>query len=284
MQETGLILEGGGMRGIYTAGVLDFFLDDHIKLRRIYAVSAGACHACSYLSGQKDRARRTVMDYLKDPRYATFRSLRKTGDLFSREFVYDEIPNKLLPFDYDAFKESDFDFTVVVTNIRSGKAEYKKVHDLKSEIDIIRASSSLPYVSKKVEIDGEYYMDGGISDSIPYERSCEDGNCRNIVVLTRQLGYEKKPDSMVYLGRMLYRRYPELVESMKTRHQRYNDALLNILRGMKDGRVLIICPKSSVKVGRLEKDPERLYELYIQGYNDAKEKSAQLHKFLDAAQ
>ena len=276
-----LILEGGGMRGLYTAGVLDLFLDEGIYFKKLCAVSAGACHACSYLSRQRDRARRTVMDFLHDPDYATIKSIRETGDLFSKKLVYDEIPNKLLPFDYDTFRKGSFEFDAVVTNIHTGKAEYKRVRDMQTDIEIIRASSSLPYVSQKVEIDGQFYMDGGIADSIPYAYSKSQGNKKHVIILTRHSEYRKTPDRLAStLGRAVYKNYPEFRETMKQRHLNYNKTVFEILLDKLKEEIIVISPRETVKAGRIEKDPRRLQKLYDQGYNDAKEKLPELMDYL----
>lgn len=281
MFEAGLILEGGGMRGIYTAGVLDSLLDGEIFFRRVYGVSAGACHACSYLSRQRGRAMRTVTDFLGDRRYAGVYSLVTTGDFFGAKFIYDEVPNRLIPFDYDAYLRSGSALTAVLTNCRTGLPAYLPVKDMRRDIDLIRASSSLPMLSRKVELGGEYYLDGGISDSIPLARSIRDGARRNVVVLTQHRGYRKeaggKTISMMRLG---YRRYPLLVEAMKTRHLRYNGALDLIEKEEAAGGVFVIQPKRPVEIDRLEKDKGKLLALYEEGVADGAALLPALRAFL----
>lgn len=269
MNGTGLILEGGGMRGAYTAGVLDCLLDNGLHFRTVYGVSAGACHACSYLSRQRGRAIRTVTDYLGDKRYAGVYSLLTTGDFFGVSMIYDEIPNHLIPYDYEAFAREGAAFTVVATNLHTGRAEYLSAKDLRGDMAFIRASSSLPLLSRPVEIGGERYLDGGISDSIPLARSIADGNAKHLVVLTRHRGYRKEPDSALRFLRRKYRAYPGLVDSMAHRHERYNQALDLCYTEQEAGRAVIIQPRKPVKLGRLEKNPGKLRDLYRTGYEDA---------------
>ena len=182
-------LEGGGMRAVYTAGVLDFFMDQELYFKHIYAVSAGSCQACSYLSKQHGRGYHTIVDYLDDKRYCSLYSLIKTGDLFGVEMCYNLIPNQLNLYDYEVFDQYEGNFYAVVTNCRTGQAEYMKINDLHKDIISIRASSSLPLVSRNVTI-GEYeYLDGGIADPIPFKKSIQDGNMKNVVILTQSEGY-----------------------------------------------------------------------------------------------
>ena len=185
--QIGLILEGGGMRGLYTAGVLDFFLDKNIEFSSCYGVSAGAAHCCSYLSKQRERAFKASTEHLSNRNYASVYSLITTGDYFNSDFVYRKLPEELNPYDYEAFSRFEGEFYAVVTDCQSGQAEYKQIHDMKKDMDVIRASCSLPFLSKKVMIDGKAYLDGGVSDSIPLRKSMEDGNQKNVVILTRDV-------------------------------------------------------------------------------------------------
>lgn len=283
MVEAGLILEGGGMRGTYTTGVLDLLMDADLYFRHVYGVSAGACHACSYGSRQRGRAVRTVTDYLDDQRYAGVRSLVRTGDYFGVQMIYDEIPNRLIPFDYDAFLHGGMELTAVLTDCVTGQAEYVKVGDLRRDMTVIRASSSLPLLSKSVQIGGKSYLDGGIADSIPLARSISDGNRKNLVVLTRHRGYRKGPGRMNALIGLGYRKYPELVESAKTRHLRYNQALDLIEEQERRGNVFVIQPQAPLEIGRLERDRDKLLALHRQGYDDARALLSALRRFLEGA-
>lgn len=276
----GLILEGGGMRGVYTAGVLDFFLDQEIGFSEIYGVSAGSCHACSYLSKQRKRAFDVNADYLKDPRYCGLRSLLKTGNLFGAEMLYDIIPNQLNPYDHETFMKYPGKFYAVATDCRTGRPRYQQIKDLREDIIWIRASSSMPMVSRMVEIDGVPYLDGGISDSIPLRQSIRNGNAKNVLILTRDASYRKKPGKTAALMRSFYPGYPNLVRQMARRAENYNRTQELIEKGIRAGKVFVIRPKEPVHVGRVEKDREKLEALYRQGYKDAVEAWEDLKNFL----
>ncbi len=276
----GLILEGGGMRGVYTAGVLDFFLDKNIFFDTCYGVSAGACHCCSYLSKQRKRAFETNVNYLKDKNYCSFYSLVKTGDLFGVDLMYNQIPNKLHPYDFEAFDNNPSVFKVVVTNCKTGKAEYITIKDLHEDIIAVRASSSLPLLARIVEIKGEKYLDGGIADSIPLGKAIEDGSSKNVIILTQHPGYRKDPNKMLPLIKIKYKAYPKLIETIEKRHINYNESLDLIEEEVKAGRAFVIQPKKPVKLGRIEKDKEKLTALYEEGYRCAEESYDSLMAFL----
>ena len=191
MDKVGLILEGGGMRGIYTAGVLDFFIDKKIEVDLVVGVSAGGCHAASYLSKQYNRAFRTNIDYLHDKEYLSFRNLIKTGSIFGMDLMFNKIPNELYPYDYETFNKSKSKFTVVATNCETGEAEYFQLKDMKKDIMYLQASCSIPMFANIVEVDGYKLVDGGVSDSIPIEYALKQGCNKNIVVLTRDRTYRK---------------------------------------------------------------------------------------------
>lgn len=280
MFDAGLILEGGGMRGIFTAGVLDFFLDKDLRPKSVYGVSAGACHAASYLSRQRGRAYRISVDYLDDRRYCSVRSLLLTGDIFGVKMCYDTIPNELYPYDYDTYLKYEGEFRVVVTNCRTGQAEYLPVRDMRHDLAYIRASSSLPAVSRNVEIGGQEYLDGGISDSIPLARSIRDGNLKNIVVLTQHDGYRKGPNSLMPLIRMRYRKYPKLIEASENRHIIYNETLDFIAAEEAAGRAFVLRPGEPLELGRIEKDRRKLQEIYELGYSEARAAYPALAGFL----
>lgn len=276
----GLVLEGGGMRGVYTAGVLDFFLDQEIGFAEVYGVSAGSCHACSYLSKQRKRAFDVNVDYLKDPRYCSLRSLIRTGDLFGAKMLYETIPNELNPYDHQEFQKYPGKFYAVVTDCRTGKPRYQQITDLHKDIIWIRASSSMPIVSRMVEINGTPYLDGGISDSIPLRQSIRNGNKKNVLILTRDASYRKKPGKMAAIMRAFYPQYPNLARRMAHRAESYNKTLELIEKGEKAGKVFVIRPQEPVHLGRVEKDREKLEALYRQGYKDAVESWEKLHIFL----
>jgi predicted patatin/cPLA2 family phospholipase len=280
MLNIGLILEGGGMRAVYTAGVLDFFMERELYFNHIYAVSAGSCQACSYLSKQQGRGYRTIVDYLDDKRYCSFYSLIKTGDLFGVEMCYDLIPNQLNLYDYEVFDQYEGNFYAVVTNCSTGKSEYIKINDMHRDIIAIRASSSLPLVSRNVAIGDQEYLDGGISDPIPLAKSLQDGNRKNVVILTQSEGYTKKADSTMPLLKLRYRKYPQLVKSMETRHMKYNETLLSIQEEEKKGNAFVIRPSLPPNIGRTEKNIKKLQDLYEMGYENAKASYKDLKNFI----
>ncbi len=278
--QTALVLEGGGLRGIYTAGVLDCFLEHNIHLRDVYAVSAGACHACSYLAGQKGRAYHTNVDYLHDKRYCSLTSLVTTGNLFGVEFLYHELPEKLYPIDNAAFCKTPSDFHTVVTNCVTGAPEYPQVRDLFRDIDFVRASSSLPGLSRFVMLNGVPYLDGGISDAIPLRRSQEDGHFKNVVVLTRDRSYRKGPSKSTALLKWKYRAYPALVERLEMRHLAYNAQLDFVHNAEKTGQAFLIAPSVPLQLGRMEKNREKLDSIYQLGKKDALERLDALREYL----
>lgn len=281
MYNAGLILEGGGMRGVYTAGVLDYFLDQKIEFSSCYGVSAGACHACSYLSKQKGRAFATNVNYLKDKRYCSVHSLITTGDLFGVEMLYDIIPNQLIPYDYHAFEDNKCKFYAVATNCRTGEPEYFHIKNMRRDINAVRASSSLPLLARRVIINNEEYLDGGISDSIPLKKSIKDGNKINVLVLTRDSSYRKRPNKLARIIRLKYSDCPQLIKRLEERHENYNKTLEFIAEERNAGRAFVIQPKNTVNIGLIEKDRNKLEALYKEGYNDAEEAYPRLIKFLE---
>ncbi len=282
MYQAGLVLEGGGMKGAYTAGVLDFFMDQKIEFSGVYGVSAGAIHMCSYLSGQRGRSIDIWLKYGADKRYCSIRSLLFTGDLFNVDMCYRLIPEKLNPFDNEAYKRYSGKAYAVVTNIETGKPEYLRVRDGLADIGMVRASASLPLVSRNVEINGKLYLDGGISDAIPIQKSILDGNRKNIVILTKEEGYVRKPSSQLGLIKMRYRKYPQVYELMKNRHTEYNQVMEYLYRQQANGQAFVIRPKKAGDVGRLEKDPKKLEALYQEGYADAEACYEEMIQYLES--
>ena len=281
MIESGLVVEGGGMRGIYTAGVLDFFMEKNIYFDDCYGVSAGACHLSSYLSKQRGRSLKVTLDYINDKRYCSINSLIKTGDMFGVEMLYNRIPNELVLYDYETFNKFKGNFYSVVTNCKTGKAEYMKIQDMKKDIVNVRASSSLPLLSRIVEINGEEYLDGGITDSIPIKKSIEDGHHKNVVILTRDKTYRKSKASFLNIFKIKYKKYPNLVKAIEDRYKMYNNTIDFIEEKRKNGEVFVIQPKGPVNISRVEKDKTKLKALYYEGYNDAKECYEDLIKFIN---
>ena len=271
MYQAGLVLEGGGMKGLYTAGVLDFFLDKGLDFSHLYGVSAGACHMCSYLSKQRGRALSVSVDYLDTKKYCSLESLVTSGDLFNVDFCYHLIPDYLYPYDNVTFEKYPGKAYSVVTNIETGQPEYLRVRDITRDIDKIRASASLPLVARTVKIDGKPYLDGGISDAIPLEKSILDGNRKNIVVMTKEVGYVRQPAAAAQLAliKLKYRKYPKIYELMADRHTRYNNCLAYIGRQEANGQAFVIRPQHKSDVGRIEKDKDKLIALYEEGYQEA---------------
>ncbi|MFT3737994.1 MAG: patatin family protein [Breznakibacter sp.] len=258
-----LVLEGGGFRGIYTAGVLDAFLDERLVFDYLIGVSAGAAYGVSYVSGQYER-NLAVNAYVNDPRYCSWGNLFKKGNYFDWEFVYQTMPTQMVPFDYDAFLHSPSNLHVVVTNIVTGEPEYKhlKTDNPRMFRDWLTATSSLPFISKPKAIDGKLYMDGGLSDSIPVHKALADGNQRAVVVLTRPRGYRKKPLKNHLILRLAYRKFPKLVQLMKDRAHCYNRTIDDLEKMEKEGRAFIIRPDDAIIVSRLENNPANLRRVY----------------------
>ena len=271
MNKIGLILEGGGMRGIYTAGVLDFFIEKNIEVDITIGVSAGSCHASSYLSKQYKRAYNSTVDYINDKRYLSFSNLIKTGSIFGMDFMFNKIPNELNIYDYDTFAKSKSKFVVVATNCETGSPEYFELKDLKKEIIYMQASCSIPMFANIVEIDDFKLVDGGVSDSIPIEYSLNQGYKKNIVVLTRDITYKKNKQKFLPIVNKKYKKYPNLVKAIENRHLNYNKSLNLVNKLEKDGDVLVIRPKKPVNVSHIEKNAKKLTALYEEGYDDAKE-------------
>lgn len=282
MYQAGLVLEGGGMKGVYSAGVLDFFLDKGMEFSSCYGVSAGACCLCSFLSGQRKRAYDVIVDYLEDKNYCGLYSLLKTGDIFGADMCYHRIPDELNPYDHEAFYQYKGNFYSVVTNIETGEAEYIPIKDLKEEIEAIRASASLPLVSRNVPWKGKLFLDGGISDAIPLKRSMADGNLKNVVIMTKETGYRRKPSWETGLIKLRYKKYPKVYELMKNRHLVYNENLDFIEAQERAGKVFVIRPAHKSSVGRIERDKEKLKALYEEGYKDAEASYKNLLAYLEA--
>ncbi len=269
MINAGLVLEGGGMKGVYTAGVLDFFIDKGMWFQNCYGVSMGACNLCSYISRQRGRALAVTLDYMDDPNYCGIRPLLKTGDLFNVKMAYTDIPYVLNPFDFDTAAAYEGNAYAVVTNLETGKAEYIKINDLKESMDVIRASASMPLVSRNVMLNGKPYLDGGIADSIPIKRSIDDGNQKHVVVMTKEIGYQRKPFAMMPAVKLRYRKYPRIVRDLQLRHTRYNKVVAYLEREHAKGNLFLIRPTYKSEVDRVEKDKKKLQALYDQGYQEA---------------
>lgn len=268
---TGLVLEGGGMRGVFTSGVLDYLLDRKIYFPYSVAVSAGACNGLSYMSRQRGRAKASNIDLLEKHRYIGVKYLWSQRCIFDQKFMYDTLPNKVLPFDYDACFGNPATFEMVTTNCRTGKACYLSDRSSPERlINIVKASSSLPFVCPIVTVDGEPMLDGGIVDSIPVERAIETGHPFNVVVLTRNKGF-REHSSDVKIPKYIYRDYPRLRLVLSRRHACYNRQLELVDRLEAEGRILPIRPRHPLEVDRLECDTKKLEALYAEGYDCARQ-------------
>ena len=277
--KTGLVMEGGAMRGMFTCGVIDVFLENGITFDGAAGVSAGATFGCNFKSRQIGRAVRYNKKYSRDWRYCSIRSLLTTGDLYGADFCYREIVNDLDPFDREAFRENPMDFYVVATDVSTGKPVYHNCTEGNdTDISWIRASASMPIVSRPVKIDGCELLDGGIVDSVPFEYMLRLGYDRLVIILTQPDGYRKSAASPLIPA--LLRRYPKIAEAMAVRHERYNQQLAGIKIMEQSGDVFVIRPPEDLKISRTEKDPDELERVYQIGKKEAVRRSAELQKYL----
>ncbi len=262
----GLVMEGGAMRGLFTAGVIDILMENGIEFDCAVGVSAGAAFGCNYKSGQPRRAIRYNLRFAKDKRYCSWRSMIKTGDLYGAEFCYHEVPEKLDLFDFRAYEQSPMEFYVVCTDVETGQPVYRKCRNMDREnMEWLRASASMPIVSRVVELDGRKLLDGGISDSIPL-RFMESTGCeRNVVVLTRPRDYRKKNGKHGGFVKLMLKKYPKLVKAMENRPRMYNGELKYISEAEKAGRALVIAPDEPLPAGHIEHDTDVLLETYRRG-------------------
>lgn len=281
--KTGLVLEGGAMRGMFTAGILDVLMEAGVIFDGAIGVSAGAAFGVNYKSRQIGRAIRYNMRFCADKRYCGLRCLLRTGNIYSTEFAYGEVPLKYDVFDFDAYRRNPMEFHIVCTDVESGQPVYHRWDSFDDHgFDWIRASASMPLVSKIVEIDGQKLLDGGIADSIPLRYFESIGYGRNVVILTQPDAYEKKENGLLFLIRLMYRKYPRLVEAMEKRHAVYNETLEYIAQKEKTGDILVLRPETSLPVSRVERKPERLKAVYDIGRAAAHARLSEIRAFLAA--
>ncbi|MCE1190175.1 MAG: patatin family protein [Ignavibacteria bacterium] len=270
MKNTGLILEGGGMRGVYTSGILQFFMENELWFPYIIGVSMGACNAANYVSRQTMRNKIVNISFVNDPRYISYKRLLFRGELFGMDFIFNTIPNSIELFDYTAFFSHNCNCITVVTNCKTGQAEYYGHKELgNSYMKILQASSSLPFIQKPVFYKGEPYMDGGLSDSVPIRKSESDGNTKNVIILTQPNGYRKKIEPLAKYAALRYPAFPGLQTTLRNRHIMYNETMDYIEEAERTGRVFVIRPQQTLAVGRVERDKQKLYAVYDIGYKDA---------------
>ena len=266
--KTALVLEGGAMRGMYTAGVLDVFMDNNIKFDAVIGVSAGALFGVNLLSGQRGRVIRYNKIFNSNKNYLGIRPLLKTGNIVSTEYAYDLVPRKLDPFDDEAFMKSGIPFYAVVTNIRTGEPEYIQIKSVFKQMDVLRASGSMPVVSKPVRLGHGLYLDGAVTDSIPYEKMLEMGYDKVVVVLTKPADYVKKP-MPGYMTSLYKKNYPKFEEKFRNRHIMYNGQIERLKELEKEGTAYVVRPSEHIQISKIEKNPDKLESLYQLGIKDS---------------
>ena len=265
--KVGLVLEGGAMRGLFTAGVLDVFLENNIEVTDIVGVSAGTLFGVNYVSKQPKRALRYNVNYINDKRYMSLKSWIKTGNLINKDFTYYKVPFQLDVFDNKTFKNSKTNFYATVTNIENGEAEFIKIHDPYLQMETLRATSALPFISEIIEVDGKKYLDGGIANSIPIDFFEKKNYDKIIVILTRPISYRKKKSTSIQF-KLFYKKYRHRIEKLENRYKNYNETVEKILELEKQGKVFVIRPSEDINVKRLEKDIEKLNHVYNLGVKD----------------
>ncbi|MCF0221418.1 MAG: patatin family protein [Fibrobacter sp.] len=282
VNDVALVLEGGGMRGAYSAGVLDALHDEGIKFGAYAGTSAGATHLCNYLSEQRNRNFRLDTIHSQDKRYMSLRNWLFTGNYFNLKFCYHTVPEEIDPFDFETFARNAVEtpFYAAASNVETGGAEYLVVRDLRTDMDAIRSSSSLALASSMVHYQGKKMFDGNTADSIPFEFMDSIGYKKQVVIAARPMGYTKGPNKLVPLYRLVYGRYPKFVEAVANRHTRYNKCLRTLCAWEKEGRSFVFRPSVNLKIGRVEKDASKITALYALGLKDAKERMGLLKKFL----
>jgi predicted patatin/cPLA2 family phospholipase len=259
----GLVLEGGAMRGLFTAGIIDVMMEAGVEPDGLIGVSAGAAFGCNYKSRQPGRAVRYNTRFAKDPRYSGLRSLIKTGDYFNAEFGYHIVPKEYDIFDTEAFEQNRLVFVFVCTDVMTGKAVYHQMDRVTfDELEWLRASASMPLASKVVEVGGRKLLDGGVADSIPLAYFERIGYERNVVILTQPEGYVKEPNRLMPLMRLALRKYPKMLEAMENRHLMYNQELEYVRQAEREGRCLVIRPDEKLPIGHISHDPENMRRVY----------------------
>lgn len=283
--KTGLVLEGGGMRGLFTAGVMDVMMEKGIRFDGIVGVSAGASFGCNYKSHQIGRVLRYNVRFKDDPRYMGLRSLFRTGNLVAAEFSYHTLPKELDVFDFEAYNSDPAEFHVVCTDVETGEPVYQRLDYMDDKgLEWIRASASMPLVSKPVEIDGRLLLDGGISDSIPLKYFQEQGFERNLVILTQPKGFYKKKTKLMPLFHLFSSRYPAIIQAMSRRHLMYNEELAYLEEQESLGRILLVYPQETLPIGRTEQNEEKMRRIYAMGRAKAEEMLPEIQAFVERSQ
>ena len=276
----GLVLEGGAMRGLFTAGVLDIFLDNNVEVTDVVGVSAGTLFGVNYVSKQRGRALRYNLKYINDKRYMNVKSWLKTGNLINKDFTYYKLPFQLDVFDNKTFKESPINFFATVTNIETGEAEFVKIKDAYKQMETLRATSALPFISEIIEVGDKKYLDGGITNSIPVDFFEKQDFDKVIVILTRPITYRKEKTTGIQY-KLFYKKYPKLVEKLENRYKEYNDTVDKIVELEKEGKLFVIRPSENITIKRLEKDIEKLQKVYDLGLKDGNNIIEDLKQYLE---
>lgn len=279
--KTGLVLEGGAMRGLFTAGVIDVLMENNIKFNGAIGVSAGAAFGCNYKSGQIGRVIRYSKRFANNKKYASLWSLLTTGDYFGAEYAYHFIPNKLDIVDFETFRNNPMEFWAVATNVGSGKAVYRQLNTLDyEELEFVRASASMPLVSNIVKLNGQRLLDGGVADSIPLAFFQKQGYQRNVVVLTQPKGYRKQPNKLMPLMHLQLHRHPKMLKALAERHIMYNKEVDLVLQEERKGNAFVLQPQIKLTIGHTSHNPKKMQETYEHGRKVATEELEKLKQFL----
>ena len=276
--KTALVLEGGAMRGLYSAGVLDVFMENNINVDIIYGVSAGALFGLNYKSRQIGRALRYNLKYANEKNYMGWYSLITTGNIMNKDFCFNKLVYELDKLDFETYKNNPVDFYAVVTNLQTGKPEYIKIDDAQKDMEYFRASGSMPFVSKPVEINGNLYLDGAIADAVPFKKVLDENYEKIVVILTRPLGYRKKSSHLPY--KLVYGKFPNFIETAKDCCKRYNETMDLIEKYEYENKIIVLRPSKLVKVKRVEKDKNKLQNIYDLGVSDCMNKLDKIKEYL----
>ncbi len=278
--KTTLILEGGAMRGLYTAGILDVFMENDINADEIYGVSAGALFGLNFKSRQIGRALRYNLKYANEKNYMGLYSLITTGNVMNKDFCFKKLVYELDRLDFETYKNNPIDFYAVVTNLQTGKPEYKKIDDAHKDMEYFRATGSMPFVSRPVEINGNLYLDGAMSDAVPFKKVLETNCEKIIVILTRPSGYRKHRSRLPY--NLFYGKFPNLVKTAKNFHNEYNETMDLIEKYESENKIIVLRPSKLVKMKRVEKDTNKLQTIYDLGISDCMQKLDKIKEYLDS--
>ncbi|WP_243522259.1 patatin family protein [Bacillus pseudomycoides] len=282
MKNIGLVLEGGGMKGLYTAGVLEYFMEKELFFPYVVGVSAGACMGATYLSRQKGRNKKVNTELVSDHRYISYRNFIRKRELFGMDFLFDEVPNKIVPFDFQTFLHTNEQFVIGTTDCETGQAVYYSKQERGDDIlKIIRASSSVPFIAPAVDYDGKKLLDGGIIDPIPVRKAQKDGYKKNVVIMTKPEGYVKKRNRFSPMAKYLYRRYPKVSKLLVEHYRFYNESILYMSLDEQKENFFVIQPSMQLPVSGIERNKDKLVDLYNLGYQDAKNQYEQLLEWIE---